>query len=177
MKMSGLFGIMFVLSFLGHVSVAADVPIPHNDDLGDVMFMISDQAGGLATFAKLDPTQLSDADSDKAFDHALARPRGAKFLISVILERKGKVVAGRIVKDSLTPGIFTILVGADLDQAVAGFELGMNSVVSQFEDIGKEIQKQADLPKAQRSFRDLKKLLAKLDDTEKANHDKFKPKP
>lgn len=161
--------VVFIGLILSATGMAADVP--HNARLGEVMGLLSDTASGIVEFSKKTPATLEVKD----FGRPVSRAGGADFLLSVMDEKKGALVDGKLVVGELTPGKFTILAGAELEQSIERYHQALAGVRSIFAAIRAEVAAQGAKAPADRNFQAFKRLLLNLDDAMKKAHGEFKP--
>ncbi|MCB0406086.1 MAG: hypothetical protein KDD51_14990 [Bdellovibrionales bacterium] len=152
MKLSSLFVAALLLSPLSTAEELQPEEL-HNEKLGDVMLLISDQITALVDFQKKAPAETTE----KEFDRALSRARVSQWLFSTLDKSKGEIVEGTFQSAELTPGKIPAAPAEDQDALLKEYSDYLASASAAFAGIQTELSAQLALPVADRDFSVLKK--------------------
>ncbi|MCB0417044.1 MAG: hypothetical protein H6617_09210 [Bdellovibrionaceae bacterium] len=147
MKLSFLF---MVALLLANPSTAEDL---HNEKLGDVMLLISDQIAALVDFQKKAPAEVTE----KEFARALSRTRVSQWLFTTLDKSKGEIVEGAFAPAELTPGKIPAAAAEDQEALLKEYADYLASASAAFAGIQTELNAQLALPVEERDFAVLKK--------------------
>lgn len=142
-----------------------------NEKLADAMNAMSDQYSGIADTSRKAPKDL-DA---RAWNRVLSRARGGQWLVSIIGERSGSVVDGKLVKGELTPAKFESVSGAELENLAVEYRDMLARVAKAFASAEGELKAQAALEVTKRDFTKLKDIVKELEAARAAGHKIFRP--
>ncbi|MEZ4749900.1 MAG: hypothetical protein R3B54_04535 [Bdellovibrionota bacterium] len=147
MKMSLFLIVALCVSQLSH---AEDL---HNQKLGDVMLLVSDQISALADFQKKAPAEATE----KEFARAASRARVSQWLFAKLDKNKGEMVEGDFKPTELTPGKISAATGEEQEALLGEYAEYLSSASEAFAGIQMELGTQLALPAEERDFAALKK--------------------
>lgn len=158
---------LILLTSVNAVPVYAD----SNEKLADVMQLVSDQVAGLTELQKMVPSEASEKD----FSKALHRARGAKWLFSTLLEKKGSYEEEELIATDLTPTKILAAAPEEQEQMLSEYEEYLVQAGEAFETIRAEVKVQSELKPEEKDFKKLKGNISKVFLIMSKAHKIFKP--
>ena len=150
---------------------AASYGASSNEKLGDVMQMLADQSTGIAEVSRRPPAEV-DA---RTFQRALARARGAQWLLARLHEDAGEFGECGFKAEALTPGKLVDAEPEAVEALLAQYREALGIAAAKFAEAEAALKTQSETDPMERDFTELKKAVRDIALAMAAGHRIFKP--